>query len=269
MSERKKLSQDEFASQAGNLAKVLDRVRDLGFADVARVERARGAGLVRELARKKARTGAQTPEARAEAIRVSAQVERNTRVAAVRRTIDIGRDPNSDLRKVTGRVLDARGRPAAGIKVAVSKDAALRRPLETDLTDRSGTYLIETTRSKFAAYFRDAEEFVVTVLSKTGKPLREVRRSISAKDAPIRVVNFSLALQKPVPIDPDRPTPITLSDVSGLGPARVKKLQNAGIKTVVNLVRLTPAQLAEIIGVSVANATKILKAAREQLAAVG
>jgi|GEM_PF-3684049 len=265
MSNNKKPSQDEFETQSGNLAKVLDRTRDLGFAGIAEIERALGAGTVREAARKKARLGAEAPVVRAAALHVSAQAERNARVAAIRRSVEIGRDPNTDLRKITGRILDERGRPAM-VKVAVSKDGAGQPPLETDRTDRSGTYLIEVTRSAFTAYFRGAKELVVTTFDDAGKPLREVRRPISEKDAPIRVVNLSLGAPK---IDePGKPTSILLTDIPGLGRTRIRKLEKAGIREVAELLTLTPARLATLIDSSEETAERLLRSAEKRLAAL-
>ncbi len=270
MSDNKKLTQEEFQKQTGNLAQVLDRMRDLGFSGIARIERARGAGLVREVARRKARSGATESETVAEAARVGAQVERNARVAAVRRAVEISQDVKSDLRRVTGRVLDERGLPVVRVKVVISKDDALEKPLETDLTDRSGTYLVEVTRSQYAAYFRGAKEFVVTALDQAGKPLREIRQPIPEKDTPVRIVNLSLkAAPKPDlpsgPSGPARPTGVDLSAVPGLGRARLAKLKDENVVGVADLVGLAPKRLAEVIGVNEDAAKEILGAAKALL----
>ncbi len=62
---------------------------------------------------------------------------------------------------------------------------------------------------------------------------------------------------------------MNLSDLTGVGPVYVKKLNNAGINGVMDLIVRGPVEVAEVTGMESATATKICNTAREFLAEEG
>jgi hypothetical protein len=259
---RSKITNQQFDAEIVRVAEVADRARDLALQSVERVRRFAGGAAVREMARLAARDGAEAPATVARAANMLAQGRTITRLREDLQTVQIGKRVKPDT-IVLGKIVTSTGRPAKGMRVVVATDTG--KAVGEALVDAAGLFAIDRPRAEFDKLVDGARALVVAVQDSAGKTL--FKTSVAVRKTGAIVINVDLGSGGPVRPDPEPdpkpdPKPRELSDIRGLGEARITRLAEAGIKTVADLAKMEPQALATLLRVSLDQATDFIKQAR-------
>jgi len=250
---RERPTEREAERAVHGLAGAVDRGRFPGFARAAALRRMRAAALSRELDLAEERD-AGPEEVGAARGRLRAAAAGSEEARGLLRAAELGRDLRQQDAVVMGRVLDARGRPAARVAVLLVAPAGRQeRVLARAATDEAGAYLFHPSTDDFRAFFANAEELAVVVVDRDGAR-HAVKRPLDASARPVHTVDVRLPASR-----------IELRDVEGIGPARAARLAEHGIDDARALAATAPARIAEILGISEELAAKLADRARERL----
>ena len=233
------------------LAGSVDEARFSGFGRAAALRRMRAAALSREHDLL-VESGAGKEELAAAGGRLRATLAQSEDTRAQLRAAERGRSLRPGDAVVMGRVLDARGRPAAGIAVLLAAGAGREeRVLDRATTDEAGVYLFHPTADDFRAFFANAEELLVVVVDRRTGARHTERRPLEAAGRPVHAVDVRLPS-----------VAVPLRDIEGIGPARSARLEEHGILDARALAATAPSRVARILGISEELAAQLVDHAR-------
>ncbi len=256
MADSRKPTLSKVAEEFPSLIGLADNLRLSALGKSEEASRSRGAALVRQLALERSRSEKDSGAVQQATARLARQVERQANLATARQAAELGRKIQPGQVTVLGRVLDHRGRPALNLRVFLSNERDLKKPLQRSQLESRGFYLIGVPRDEFDSYFNRSKEIVVTVTNKERQVLAQVRRPFQADNGTVRV--FNLVLPPPTPKNGRR-----LQDIRGIDPRRLQILKQEGIQYLPQLAAMQPDQLVQLLQISRSQADQILKQARE------
>jgi hypothetical protein len=264
---RNKITLDQFTDEIGQITNTLEQTRTVGLGQADRLVRARGRASAREVARLRARDGAEEASTLASAAALivsadkSAQFSRDIRAAGLLRRVS----PENTI--ALGRVVLQRGQPRKGLNVTmVVPDGPM---IAKGNVDSSGLYVLRIEREKFNRLVADAKSLSLSLNEAGGTALRRAVVPLPVRSTEILVVHFDVTGRSGKPASPTRgpaPTvPAGLRDVQGIGPARIARLRAAGITELADLAEARGADLAGVLGVSLDQAEDFVRQARTLL----
>lgn len=263
---RSKVTFAQFAAEIMNLNTVLDRTRRIALQKTEILNRVQGAAQAREMARFLSTEKPDSPAALERAAGFLVQARVSAQLRDDLRAVEIGSRLKPDSTIAVGRVLGARGRPAAGLRITMATDNKVA--IAEDIVDSSGLFVLETPRAEFERRVAGAHELIVSVLDASGRLLREARSPVRAGLAATLVFNFDITSSVPAPrsgIKIKKTTP-SLADIEGLTSTRIAKLREAGFGDLAALAEATEKKISSLLRIKADQAGKILKQARDLLA---
>jgi predicted flap endonuclease-1-like 5' DNA nuclease len=256
---RSNLTPEEFEAEMASFIRVLDQARRLGLAKAERLQRVRGIAEARELARIRARDGAETDTTIQQSEIVLSSGARESQLQADLKAGDFASRLKPDRISAIGRVIGGHGLPAAGFCLKVSTD--LGSLIAEGVVDQSGLFAIKMPRSEFNKRAEQTSQLSILIYNTAGTPVRKAEVPFHA-DSSVMVWNFDLASDSANPT-PCRSSDATLNDVKGLGPSRISKLAEAGILDVEHLMRQSADQIAKVLKIGLDQAEEIIKSAKD------
>lgn len=254
---RSTITNREFDAEIVRVAEVADRARDLALHKAERVKRFLGATALRETARLRARDGADASAVIARASNTLAQSRTITRLREDLHILSLNRRVNRDT-IVLGKVVAAAGRPAKGARVVVTTDTG--REIGDAVVDEAGGFILDVPREKFDKLVEGARTLLVVVQDPGDREL--ARRFVPVRKRGSVVLTIDVSARRPTPSPEPAPPVVGLSDISGLGPARIARLNEAGINTAADLIRTPADDLARLLRVSEAQAGALVEEAK-------
>ena len=211
---RSKLTNRQFDAEIGRIAEVADRARDLALQRVDRIRSFAGGGAVREIARLRARDGAEAPDTIAAAAGMLARGRALTRLRDERKAARLVTTVKPDTILV-GRIVTKGGRGAAGFRVILTTDTG--RAIGEALVDDVGLFRIDRNRDEFNKLVEGARGLVVVVHDPAG---RDVHKST----IPIRRTGaISMSVDLSARVEPTEPPPSPPAKASTRRPRKRKR----------------------------------------------
>jgi predicted flap endonuclease-1-like 5' DNA nuclease len=251
------ITNDQFDAEFLKVTDVADRARNLALQKIERIRQFAGAAAVREIARVRARDGANAATTVAAASNLLVEARTFTRLREELKAVSLGGRLKQDSTIAAGQIV-SRGRPAVGVRVGITTDTG--KPVAEAVTDEAGLFVVERDRAEFERITAGAAALVIVLRDAAG-------RTVDKRTTPIRqrgavVLTIDLSTVRPTPPERSVSAREGLSGIHGLGQARLAKLAAAGITSVADLARMKRDELAETLGINAAAAADILKQAK-------
>jgi predicted flap endonuclease-1-like 5' DNA nuclease len=252
---RSKITNQQFDAEVIRVAEVADRARDLALQQVDRIRSFAGGAAVREIARLRARDGADAAETIATAGVMLAKGRALTRLREDRKAARLVTGVKRDTIAI-GKIVTKGGRGAAGSRVVLTTDTG--RAIGEALVDDTGLFRIDRNRDEFNKLVEGAKALVMVVQDAAGRDVHKTSLPIRKTGAVSVSVDVSA---RQIPGGPVGSS--ALSDVKGLGAARIARLTDAGILSVEDLAALKPEALAAVLHIGMTQAAALIKQAKQ------
>jgi predicted flap endonuclease-1-like 5' DNA nuclease len=265
------ITKQQFDKEIQKIPQTTDRARDLALQRMERIRKFAGGAAVREMARRRARDGADAVETTQAATRMISQSRSITRLREDLKGAT-KEDPAQPDTIAVGRIMQS-GRPFGGATVVFSTESG--QAVGEAVTDRSGAFTFQRSREEFKKLVEGARSLIVVIRDANR---RDVHKTMAAIPPSFPMtLNIDVAAERPVtPTDtgvtPVRTTTmpaaphgtVALDEIKGLGPARTAKLTAAGIYDSEAVAAHDPAALAKILGVNRKQAAQIVAEAKKK-----
>jgi hypothetical protein len=253
------ITNDQFDAEMVKVTDVADRARNVALQKIERIKKFAGGAAVREIARVRARDGANAATTVAAASNVLVEARTFTRLREDLKAVSLAGRLKDDSTIAAGQIL-SRGRPATGVRVGITTDTG--KAVAEAVTDEAGLFVVQRDRAEFERLVAGAGALVIVLRDAAGRVVDKLTTPIRQRGAIVLTMDLS-ARGAPPPNRAVSPSE-GLSGIRGLGQARLSKLAAAGITTVGDLARMKRDDLAATLGINAAAAADILKQAKER-----